>query len=269
MSRRNPPIAFVLGKPVREGSVFPEVFQYLRRFGVQSRVHLPHEAEDIIPAWLYEASLIVNRGLNASALSSLAPLEQAGLPCCNPVDASLAAQDRRRVLQQLSAAGLPVPPWTQVMSWSEVLDLAGEQPVVVKAIDGSRGRGAGVAFVGENDRTSEAPFPGPYILQKQVDHDGWDHKVYVAGHGCRGLLKPWPRRDAISVQPFEPESRMASLAGEVGQVLSLTVYGVDFLEAKTGPVIVDVNVFPGFRGVPQAARLISGHLYRRSLSGGR
>lgn len=269
MSRRNPPIAFVLGKPVREGSVFSEVCQRLRRYGVRSRVHLPHESGDIPPAWLYDASLIVNRGLNASALSALATLEQAGLPCCNRIDASFTAQDRSRVLQQLGAAGLPVPEWTQVMSWSGVQDLAGEQSLVVKAVDGSRGRGVGVAFVEANERSPQAPFPGPYTVQRRVDQDGWDRKVYVAGQACRGLLKPWPRRDSIPNQSFQPKPRIAKLAGEVGQVLNLTVYGVDLLETKTGPVIVDVNVFPGFKGVPQAARLISEHLYRQCLSGGR
>jgi ribosomal protein S6--L-glutamate ligase len=38
----------------------------------------------------------------------------------------------------------------------------------------------------------------------------------------------------------------------VGPALGLTVYGVDLRIHDDRPVIVDVNGFPGFRGLPSA-----------------
>jgi ribosomal protein S6--L-glutamate ligase len=86
--------------------------------------------------------------------------------------------------------------------------------------------------------------------------------VYVAGRACRGLLKPWPRRGSAAQRPFAPEPLLGDLARAVGRVLELEIYGVDFVVGETGPLIVDVNGFPGFKGVPEAARLIVEHLLR-------
>ena len=38
----------------------------------------------------------------------------------------------------------------------------------------------------------------------------------------------------------------------IGNVFDLRLYGVDLLVTEHGPIIVDVNSFPGFRGVPGA-----------------
>jgi len=39
---------------------------------------------------------------------------------------------------------------------------------------------------------------------------------------------------------------------EIGRVFNLRLYGVDLFVAEQGPIIVDVNSFPGFRGVAGA-----------------
>lgn len=262
MSRVQPRIAFVLGKPVRNGSVFPAVFRHLRRCGVPTRVHLPHEADDLTPPWLSRSALIVHRGLKPAALDALADLEWAGSHCCNPVAPTVLVQDRYSLLRRLDAAGLPVPRSTLAMTWPEVLARAQGGAMVVKAVDGSRGRGVGVVRLDASEPPIEAPFRGPYIMQEQIATDGWDRKVYVMGRACRGLLKSWPRRDPRAAQPFVPEPLLCDLALAVGQILELEIYGVDFVAGETEPRIVDVNVFPGFKGVPGAARLIADHLLR-------
>ena len=148
LSRPDGPIAFLLGKPVRDEFVFPEVFERLRRHGREVRVHLPHETGDFVPGWLADAALLVHRGLNPA----------------------------------------------------------------------------------------------------------------VAGRACRGLLKPWPRRESATQRLFAPEPMLGELALAVGRVLALEIYGVDFVVGEIGPLIVDVNGFPGFKGVPEAARLIGDYL---------
>lgn len=260
------PVVFVLGKPVHDDSVFPEVFEYLQGKGVSARIHLPHETGDHTPAWLSDAALIVSRGLQPVALNALADLERAGIRCCNRIDATVAAQHRGHLLRRLAEAKLPVPRWNRVETWSEVLACNTEQSIVIKALDGRRGRGVGVAFLRPTEHSPVAPFPGPYFVQRRIVGDDRDRKVYVAGAVCRGLFKPWPRRGSASPEPFVPNPTLTGLALAVGRVLNLDIYGVDFLEAAAGPVIVDVNVFPGFKGVPEAARLIGDTLYRQWLS---
>ncbi|MBG6191119.1 glutathione synthase/RimK-type ligase-like ATP-grasp enzyme [Arthrobacter sp. CAN_A212] len=45
--------------------------------------------------------------------------------------------------------------------------------------------------------------------------------------------------------------------------LALQIFGVDFLMGEAGPVIVDVNPFPGFRGVGEGPAMIAEHLLAR------
>ncbi|MGF1612393.1 MAG: RimK family alpha-L-glutamate ligase, partial [Gammaproteobacteria bacterium] len=179
---------------------------------------------------------------------------------------TLAVNDRHGLQQRLETAGLPVPTGSLATTWAEALALAQGRAVVVKAVDGRLGRGARVVVVEAAAGPPEAPFPGPYLVQDRVTHDGWDRKVYVAGPAYRGLLKPWPRRGSADRRPFAPEPMLGDLALAVGRVLGLEIYGVDFVVGGTGPLIVDVNVFPGFKGVPEAARLIVDHLIERDAA---
>jgi glutathione synthase/RimK-type ligase-like ATP-grasp enzyme len=45
-----------------------------------------------------------------------------------------------------------------------------------------------------------------------------------------------------------------------GRVFGLGLFGVDIIEGPDGPVIVDVNSFPGYKGVPNAAPLIADYI---------
>jgi ribosomal protein S6--L-glutamate ligase len=38
----------------------------------------------------------------------------------------------------------------------------------------------------------------------------------------------------------------------IGKAFDLRLYGIDLLMTTQGPIIIDVNSFPGFRGVPGA-----------------
>ena len=58
--------------------------------------------------------------------------------------------------------------------------------------------------------------------------------------------------------PVDPEVRRIALAA--GRALGLTLYGLDIIESDEGPVVVDANYFPGYKGVPDAGALIGEHL---------
>ena len=46
---------------------------------------------------------------------------------------------------------------------------------------------------------------------------------------------------------------LRSLARAVGRVFGLDIYGIDVVETAEGWVVLDVNDFPSFGNVPQAA----------------
>jgi ribosomal protein S6--L-glutamate ligase len=94
----------------------------------------------------------------------------------------------------------------------------------------------------------------PMIVQRYVANDGWDRKLYVIDGQVFGLSRPSP------LTPGDPEARAgikvpaewARLAQKVGRAFGLTVYGVDVVLSSNTPMVVDVNSFPGFRGVSGA-----------------
>ena len=145
--------------------------------------------------------------------------------------------------------------------WVEVRDQAGSEHVVAKALAGP-GRGASVVTGTARTLPERGPFPGPYLVEPRLPADGTDRKLYVAGTAVRGLLKPstLEHPHVTSGTPFTPDVELVELALEVGRVLSAHLLGVDVLDTPDGPVAVDVNAFPGFRGIEDAPGLVADHL---------
>ena len=60
---------------------------------------------------------------------------------------------------------------------------------------------------------------------------------------------------------------MSELAVGVGLALGLDIYGVDVIAGPHGPRVIDVNPFPGLRGIVDGASLVAGHV--KALAGER
>lgn len=259
-------IAFLLGKPPKPTTLFPELFGILQKAGVVVTVHLPHDQPDL-PEGLAEVDLIVHRGLQPEALATVQALERAGIPVCNPPAATELARNRLGLAVLLKKARLPVPLTTTAATWEEARVTA-TMLSVIKTVGEADGRGGQVIAGTCADLPAEKPFAGPYLVQPFVPNEGVDRKLYVAGRAVRGLLKPSPlhHTHVTTGTPFAPDAVLTALAQQVGEVVGLELYGVDVLLGEGGPVVVDVNPFPGFRGVKDAPRLIAEHLLHRVLT---
>lgn len=253
-------VAFWLGKPPKPTSLFPELFGLLREAGLEVTVHLPHEQ----PPPRSAPDLIVHRGLRPEALAAVGALARAGVPVCNPLAGTELTRDRVGLAARLRQARLPVPPGVTATTWDEAREAA-TLPSVIKTAGGADGRGGTVIAGSRADLPAERPFGGPYLVQPFDPNEGVDRKLYVAGGAVRGLLKPSPlaRGHVSGGDPFEPDAELATLARRVGEAVGLELYGVDVLVGQGGPVVVDVNAFPGFRGVADAPQPIAEHLLRR------
>jgi len=143
-------LAFVLGKPPRRGTVVEAVLDRLRANGLTVTVHLPHDHGKVSTSELIDADLVVQRGLRASMLSELLAVELAGVRCCNPIAATMAAADRLEAMQQLAESGVAVPPTHAVTDWEEACQAAGSRPLSPMSSGRSEGVVAGECFVGEH-----------------------------------------------------------------------------------------------------------------------
>lgn len=260
-------LSLLLGKPPKPGSLLAEVAENLAAHGDRVEVLLPHE-QSVDPEVLSDRDLVVHRGLHTTLTPLLGAIHERGIPLCTPFAADEALRDRRAWRGHLLAAGLPLPPAEEQDDWRAVLESGRDREVVVKALSGP-GRGSQVLAGTLGTLPAEAPFPGPYLIEPRLLAEDIDHKLYLAGDAVRGLLKPSTLTHAhvTTGEPFAPDAELVELALEVGRVLDAHLCGVDVLRTPEGPVIIDVNAFPGFRGVAEAPDLVAAHLREHAPRG--
>jgi ribosomal protein S6--L-glutamate ligase len=93
-------------------------------------------------------------------------------------------------------------------------------------------------------------------------------KVYVVGTEVFGVrkrslvLSSEPRSEQKSQEglPCEVSDEVRDIAIRCGKALGLGLYGLDVLEAESGPKVVDLNSFPSYRGAADAAPLITDYI---------
>lgn len=260
-------LTFVLGKRPRPATVVAEVIDRLRASGFDVTVHLPHDDPGPMPASALESDLVVQRGLRGEVLAQLLAIESAGVRCCNSISATMATADRLSVASRLSNAGIAVPATRAAANWADVCEAAAAGPVVVKSRDGGVGRGAGVAISDDRGLPAVPAFDGPWVLQELVPGDGRVRKLYFAGNHLRTLLKPAATTELRHDAPetIRPPAQLVDLAAGAGATLGLDIYNVDVIVGPDGPCVIDVNPFPGFRGIPGATDVVANHV--RSLTG--
>lgn len=97
----------------------------------------------------------------------------------------------------------------------------------------------------------------PVVLQEFAAGDGWDIKLWVIDQQIFAARRRTPLevnapKEDFPIAPEELPAEWAHITLEIGRVFNMRLYGVDLLITERGPMIVDVNSFPGFRGVPGA-----------------
>jgi ribosomal protein S6--L-glutamate ligase len=187
-------------------------------------------------------------------------LEQCGALVVNSWASSLACQDRVLMAQYMEEAHLPWPHTRSFPSLGALLEqrkvlAALSFPCIIKSYYSHRGD-----LVSKVDSIEQLLALGPrwsqepVILQDFAPSDGWDIKLWVIDQRIfaarrRTPLEPNAPKEDVPIAAQELPMEWAHITHEIGRVFQLRLYGVDLLLTESGPMIVDVNAFPGFRGV--------------------
>lgn len=266
-------ITFLVGKPMARDSMIAGVIERAHHHWSTVTLHRP-ESNTPLPESIHQSDLIVQRGLNREQLNAISHLEKSGVRFINRISAAVDCADRWTLMSKLHAGGVPVPKTRLIESWTEVLNVAKGNATVIKTLDGALGRSAHVLMAQNGLLPSIEPFAGPFIVQDYVPGNPTVSKVYVAGKKMRGLEKKSLVAEDLDddfVVPFEVGNELQDISKLVAKVLSLDIFGVDYLEGPMGPTVIDVNPFPGFRGIPDASRIISRHVldvFQKEIAGG-
>jgi ribosomal protein S6--L-glutamate ligase len=232
--------------------------------------HRGHTVDDVIVEEVIhrleqvnvEADLYIIKSHTELSLSLAGALHAQGARTLNPYPACQAAQDKIQVSTQLQAAGLPVPRSWVTGRLDLLTSVVERRPVVVKPHRGHRG--AGVVFVRDPaGLKSLRPPLSPVLVQEFIEGPGEDLKVYVVGDDVFAVRKPFAADSFTRPgRPVPVGPQLTDMARRVGAVLGLGLYGLDVIESDRGPVIVDVNYFPGYKGVSDVAVLIADYIDR-------
>lgn len=213
-----------------------------------SRLGLPLDA----PA----ADLYLVKGDHPTVLTAAACLADVGAPLLNTLEATLLVTDKARALARVATCGVPVPDSVVVGDRAALADVLAGGERVVKPVRGAHGDGVQRLGPGEHDRAGD----GPWLVQQPVGSGGGkDLKVY--GVGERAQVRQVRFVPGVVDQPREAvedvPAGLLDLARAAADAAGLTCWGADFLVGDDGPVLIDLNAFPGYRGVPDAVRWVA------------
>ena len=209
------------------------------------------------------ADIYLLKSHTSQALHVAHHLEQRGALVVNSWASSSACRDRMRMIQLMSGAHLPCPPTWSFPSWDHargrdsVLSTL-RFPLMVKSRYSYRGDLVGkVHTVEELEALAGRWKEEPFVLQQIVPADGWDIKMWVIDRQIFAARRRTPFEaqapgDDVAIPAEQLPTEWRSMTWEIGRIFRLRLYGADLLTTEHGPVVVDVNSFPGFRGVAGA-----------------
>ena len=187
-------------------------------------------------------------------------LERLGFYVVNPSEAIEHCVDKYDLLAILEDAGVPVPRTAVTEDADEALkafhELGGD--VVVKPIFGSRGVGStrindpDVAYTVFRAITFHH---GVIYLQEFVPHGCSDIRAFVIGDrvaaAMRRVANSWKTNysQGARPEPLRLDGELEELAVKSAQLIKCKIAGVDILESPKGPMVIEVNSQPGWRGL--------------------
>ena len=210
------------------------------------------------------ADLYLLKSHAPQALELAHSLEQQGVLVVNNWWSSLACQDRVLMTHRMREAQLP---WPSTQHFATLERLLAQPhilhtlafPLIIKSQYSHRGDLVAKVDTLEELLAFSAQWgKEPVILQQFAESDGWDIKLWIIDKEIfaarrRTPLEAHAAKEDIPFQAGELPAEWQHIALEIGRVFNLRLYGIDLLMTRQGPIIVDVNAFPGFRGVPGAA----------------
>jgi ribosomal protein S6--L-glutamate ligase len=180
------------------------------------------------------------------------------------------SRDKLRSIQILSRHDIGIPATTFVRDRKDVLaaiDRVGGAPVVIKLLEGTQGIGV---ILAPDKKVAEAVIETLQSTRQNVliqrfvaESKGRDIRALVVGDRVVAAM----RRSAVgdefrsnvhrggTTEVVELDEEYQRVAVQSAQIMGLRVAGVDMLEGKDGPQVMEVNSSPGLQGIETATDL--------------
>jgi ribosomal protein S6--L-glutamate ligase len=254
-------IRFLLARrPDGPSRIVNEVADLLRRRGLDVSSAIAEEIVQEPGRLAEEADLWLLKSYTPLSLSLAGALHRAGARVLNPWPACMAARDKIAAAQVLEAAGIPAPRSWVTGDLALVAPLARQMALVVKPYMGWRGEGVRVVR-GEAELRALPRPQEPVLVQEFLPGPGVDLRCYVVGDRVFATRKPFSSTSfSVPGQEVAVSGEVRSIALRCGDAFGLGLYGLDLIETPDGPRVVDVNYFPGYKGIPDAPHAVASYV---------
>jgi ribosomal protein S6--L-glutamate ligase len=224
--------------------------------------------------WIAGLDLIACRGRSDGLLALLRWAETRGVRTVNGCAPIMSVLNKAQMSVSLAAGNVPSP----AAFLGPVQELAasvpkGCYPVILKPIFGDNCRG--LRIVSAAEELSQTDWPEPVALaQHFVASDGHDLKLYGIGEEVWAVRKasclvkkgqhPFAARadEEACLVPVTEEWK--TLARRCAEIFGLELYGVDCIETDEGLLVIEINDFPNYTGVPGADEKLADYVLLRA-----
>ena len=220
---------------------------------------VPH-ADMVIPR--------IGASITNYGLAVVRQFDMMGVPVLNTAIAIARSRDKLRAMQLLTRKSIDVPRTVCARTPASVdlaLSFVGGTPAIVKLQQGAQGIGTMIA------ETPQAvtslletlwAMGQDIILQEYIaESRGRDYRAIVVGNRVIAAMRRQAKagefrsnlhRGGLGVR-VELDKRFSSAAIAATKVMGLEVAGVDLLEGRDGPKILEINSSPGLEGIERTS----------------
>ena len=218
----------------------------------------------------------IGASITGYGLSVVNQFDMMGVPILNNSVPIARARDKLRALQLLSRFGIDIPR-TVMCRYRDEVPLAVEQvgglPCIMKLIQGTQGVGVLIAStMSEVEGMLDTMWTlGQEILLQELiaESRGKDVRALVIGDRVVAAMRRTAREGEFRSnlhrggegQAIPLPRDYSEAAVKAARVIGLEVAGVDMLESRGGPKIMEVNSSPGFEGLEKASGIDIASLY--------
>lgn len=244
--------------------VMSVVFTLLEARGCVVEWYYPEERVYSLDGFQIQHDLYVAKSSSPMTFQLGAIIAAKGGRLLNRFPAIQRIKNKVEVNKLLADRGVPVPD-AFLTGDARVLSavLRAKGSLIVKPYRGRHG--LGVRVVRSEDELLALPAAKVGLYAELFKSgDGYDRKVYVVGDRVYASKKAFASGESFlqDAEAVEITPEMRDIAVRCGEIIGLQVYGVDMIQSDDGLWVIDVNGFPGFKGIPGVEGVLADYIYR-------
>jgi len=216
----------------------------------------PLECEAVIPR--------IGHSITRRGVSIVRQFERMGVIVINESGGIANSRDKLVACQLMVEAGVPVPITANVGAWEDTVravNQVGGTPCVIKSNEGTHGSGVFLAHTEQQARQLVYQMlerdMRPLVQEYIQESHGQDIRALVVGEKVVAAMRRKAHGSEFrsnfhlggSVEHVEISDRYAEIACTAARTLGLDLAGVDMLESRSGPLVLEVNSSPGLEGI--------------------